>query len=178
MNQLVLLLLTLCGGIAISIQSGVNGELGKRIGSIEGAMISFLIGLLALCLIMFFTGKGQLTDVFQVPKWQLLGGVLGAFYIFIMVLNVPQIGVGSFIVTSIVGQIVMSIVIDHFGWFGRKPIPVDWQRGLGVLLLFVALFLIFRGSVGSASATPSDKGATQHEQPGQTVSIETTRTEK
>jgi len=176
MNQWFLLLLVLVSGVGISVQSGVNGELGKRIGTLEGSFISFLIGLVALLLLMFFLGKGNVNEVFQVPKWQLIGGLLGAFYIFTMVLTVPQIGVGAFVTTAIVGQIVMSVAIDHFGWFGRQPLPINWQRAAGIALLFVALFLIFRGGASSTAAGPppttQNEGVTQNESTGTTVSTE------
>ncbi len=134
-------------GAAVSLQSGINGELGKRIGFIEGAFFSFFIGTVALTLLMLFLGKGNILNVFQVPKWQLVGGLLGALFVTVMVFGVPKVGVGLAVVTVIVGQIVTSMVIDHFGWFGKEPIPFDWYRAAGVILLFAGLFLIFRGSV-------------------------------
>jgi len=133
-------------GLALSVQSGVNGELGKRLGSWEGAFFSFFIGTVALTLFLLFFGKGNLLEVFRVPKWQLTGGLLGAAYITAMVIAVPKLGVGMSVVTVIVGQIISSLVIDHFGWFGRAAIPFDWNRAIGVILLLAGLGFIFRGS--------------------------------
>jgi transporter family-2 protein len=80
--------------------------------------------------------------VFSVPKWQLTGGLLGAIYVLVMVLAVPKIGVATTIVSVILGQVLISGVIDHFGLFGSKQIPFDWQRGVAAILLGVSLFLI------------------------------------
>jgi transporter family-2 protein len=137
----------LLSGLGLSVQSGINGELGKRLGSVEGAFFSFFIGTVALTLFMLFFGKGNILEVFRVPKWQLIGGLLGAAYITAMVVAVPKLGVGLSVVTVIVGQILSSLVIDHFGWFGKEPIPLDWNRGIGVILLLAGLCFIFRGSL-------------------------------
>lgn len=74
------------------------------------------------------------------------GGLIGAVYVAAMVFAVPRIGVGVAVMAVIVGQLAMSMAIDHFGLFGLRRIPVDGYRLAGALLLAVALFLIYRGS--------------------------------
>ncbi|EPR29920.1 putative membrane spanning protein [Geobacillus sp. WSUCF1] len=91
----VWMLLALTAGMAVSVQAGVNGGLGKRIGVLEGAFVSFLIGTIVLFLVQLFFGKGELLAMFSTPKWQLTGGILGAFYVFVMVLIVPKVGVAN-----------------------------------------------------------------------------------
>jgi bacterial/archaeal transporter family-2 protein len=140
----VLMIFAVIAGMATSVQAGVNGGLGKRIGVMEGAFVSFLIGTITLFLFQLFFGKGNLLQMFSVPKWQLLGGLLGAFYVFIMVLVVPKIGVATAIMAIIVGQLVMSSIIDHFGLLGGKQIPFDIKRMVGIVLLFSALFLFHK----------------------------------
>lgn len=125
----------------MSMQAGVNGALGKRVGTVEGAFISFAVGTLALLLLAIFMGKGNILSVFSVPKWQLIGGLLGALYIFIMVLAVPKIGVGSAVVAVIAGQMLASTFIDHFNVFGGRQILIDWKRVVALILLAFALYL-------------------------------------
>jgi transporter family-2 protein len=149
MSKLFIMLLTLIAGVGIGSQAAINGALGKKVGSLEGAFLSFLIGTIGLSLVMIFFGKGNVLAGFQVPKWNLLGGLLGAIYIAIMVMVVPKIGVGLSVVSIIVGQIVMSMAIDHYGLFGGGRIPFDGYRFFGTLLLLFALLLIFRGSIKS-----------------------------
>ena len=136
-----MVLVVFMGGIAVSIQAGVNGGLGKQIGVIEGTFLSFLIGTITLFIMMLIFGKGNLLNVTTVPKWQLIGGLLGAFYVYTLVLTVPKIGVASAIISVIVAQLITSSLIDHFGLLGMKQIPIDGQRILGFLFLIAALFL-------------------------------------
>ncbi|MFD1736474.1 DMT family transporter [Bacillus salitolerans] len=139
----IFMIVALFAGMAVSIQASVNGSLGKKIGVIEGAFVSFLIGTIFLFLLQLFVGKGNLLQMFSVPKWQLTGGLLGAFYIFIMVLVVPKLGVATSIMAVIVGQLLMSSILDHYGLLG-KQIPFDLKRGLGIVLLVSALFLFYK----------------------------------
>lgn len=139
-----MLLLALLAGIGVGLQAGVNGSLGKKVGTLEGALISFAIGTLALVLVNIFFGRGDILSVLSVPKWQLTGGLLGALYVFILVLIVPRIGVAASIVGIITGQLLISVIIDHFGWMGVRQIPVDVNRLAGIAFLAVALFFFFR----------------------------------
>ena len=130
-------------GTFTSLQAGVNGGLGKRVGTIEAAFISFSVGTIFLLLLLLFQRKGDITQVFNVPKWQLTGGLLGASYILIMVVAVPRIGIAASLVTLIAGQLVCSIIIDHFALMGGAQIPVDWKRLLGLALVGVAVYLFY-----------------------------------
>ncbi|MBA2876072.1 DMT family transporter [Thermaerobacillus caldiproteolyticus] len=143
------ILLALLGGMMAGIQAPINGSLGKRIGSVEGAFTSFFVGTLFLTLLVLFFGKGQITHLFQVPKWNLLGGLLGALFVTFVVISVPNVGVALTIFAAIIGQIVISIIIDHFGLFGVQKIPMNANRLLGLALMLAALFFIYRGSVSS-----------------------------
>jgi bacterial/archaeal transporter family-2 protein len=108
------LLLAIIGGTCIGLQAGINGVLGKRIGVIETSFVSFFIGTIILLLLVIFAGKGNILNVTNVPKWQLLGGALGVAYVSIMVAIVPKIGVASAITAVIVGQLIISVTLDHF----------------------------------------------------------------
>lgn len=50
------MLLALFGGMMAGLQAPINGSLGKKIGSLEGAFTSFFVGLLCLTLMMLFFG--------------------------------------------------------------------------------------------------------------------------
>lgn len=95
-------------------------------------------------LVQLFFGKGELIAMFSVPKWQLIGGILGAFYVFVMVLIVPKVGVANSLMAVVAGQLVMSSIVDHFGLFGGQRIPFDLTRFAAIGFLFLALWLFFR----------------------------------
>ncbi|KXG10782.1 hypothetical protein AT864_01373 [Anoxybacillus sp. P3H1B] len=143
------ILLSLVGGMLAGLQAPINGSLGKKIGSLEGAFTSFFVGTLFLTFVALFFGKGQLVQLLQVPKWNLLGGLLGAVFVTITIISVPKVGAAAAILAAIVGQLVISMVIDHFGLFGVPKIPMNMNRLFGLLFMLAALFFIYRGNAAS-----------------------------
>lgn len=140
----ILLLLVFIAGTATSFQAGVNGALGKKVGVVEAGFISFLIGTLFMTILLLLTRKGNISGVFQVPKWQLTGGLMGSFYIMVMVVAVPRIGIAAALITLIAGQLTSSTLIDHFGIIGDRQIPLDWKRIAGLVLMGIAILLFYR----------------------------------
>lgn len=143
MNNWLFLLLSIAGGAGLAFQAGVNSQLGKKIGTIEIAFLAYSVGAAALLLLMIFLGKGDLSAISSFPKWKLFVGVLGASYIFITILCIPKIGTASTIVAAMVGQVIIGLIIDHFGLFGAQENPITLSRSMGFILLLVSLFLLF-----------------------------------
>lgn len=128
-------------GVFVTIQSQINGTLGKKVGAIEASFASFSIGTVVLFIVVFFFGKGDLPAVMTVPKWQLAGGVLGACFVAISAYVVPKIGVATTVFAVIVGQISMGMIIDYFGLFGAQQIPITFKKIFAIVLLISAIYL-------------------------------------
>nr|WP_285866613.1 DMT family transporter [Mesobacillus maritimus] len=139
--NIVYSLLALVGGIAIGIQAVVNGGLGKKVGTMEASFISFFIGTAALFFTVLFFGKGNILAISEVPKMNLIGGLLGAFYVFVMVLVTPKIGVVATLMTVIVGQLLIGSIIDHFGLFGGERFAFEPTKLFALLLMLIGVFL-------------------------------------
>jgi len=142
MNWIVLLFVFIAGA-ATSIQAGVNGALGKKVGIVEASFISFLVGTIFMTIIFLFLRKGNISNIVDTPKWQFTGGLLGSFYIMVMVVAVPRIGIAASLVTLIIGQLTCSTIIDHFGIIHGNPIPINWNRIAGLGLMGIAVFLYY-----------------------------------
>ncbi|WP_046226736.1 DMT family transporter [Paenibacillus dauci] len=153
--NIIMLLLPLLAGIGLSVQSAVNGTFGKRIGTIESAFFTFFTGAIFLTIIVNFFGQGNILNIHEVPKWQLLCAIFGVIYLSLMVLAVPKIGVTAAVISVIVGQLVASMVIDHFGWFESEVVPFGIKRLIGVVLMCIALFFVFREKTDKSAAQSS-----------------------
>lgn len=148
MGKFVYIILIALGGASAALQSPINSALGKRIGVLEGGLWSFCTGALFLILLVTIFGKGHLTEVTSVPKWQLLGGILGVIAVTAMIVSAPQLGIGLATVCLLFGQILVAIVIDSLGLFGVEAVPLDYNRIIGVLLMFVGIFFVYRSKFG------------------------------
>lgn len=147
MIKIWFVVLAFLGGVLGAIQAPVNSQLGKKIGSLEASLVSFFVGTMILLLLTTFFGKGNLLQLPNVPKWQLTGGLLGACLVTFVIFTVPKIGVALTIIALIVGQMVVSLIIDHFGLFGSAKIVLNSERIIGVSLMIIALFFIYRGTL-------------------------------
>lgn len=141
MLKLIVAIIAACGGAAVAVQVQVNGGLGRKVGLLEASFISFFIGTLILFFFAIFFGKGNLLNVTEVPKWQLIGGLLGAFYVVMNILAVNKIGVTSTLMAIVFGQILTGAFIDHFGLFGGEKYPITSTKMFAICLLFISIYL-------------------------------------
>lgn len=142
--NLITVLMLVAAGICVAFQAGINGTLGRKTGTIEAAFVSFAVGTIALFVVMMFAKKGDLFLVKEVPAWQLTGGLLGAFYIAVVVILVPKIGIGSVLMILIIAQLSTSALIDHFGVFTGVPLLLTWRKLTALGLMGAALFLFYK----------------------------------
>jgi transporter family-2 protein len=138
--------MSVCAGFAGSIQAAVLGRLGDRVGTVEAVGFSTLVaggtGLLVL-LVARRSLHGVEASAHQ-PAWMWLGGILSAFIVLSITFAAPKIGVAAAIGLVITGNLVVAAAIDRFGWFGVTPIPLEWTRVVGILLLAGGAALVLR----------------------------------
>lgn len=135
--------LLLLGGAVLAAQSSINGKLGAQTGVVESAWLTFAMGAVITFLLMFFFESPKEATLFSVPKWQLIGALFGVVYMLAIVFAVPRVGTAAATVAVISGQLLMSLLIDHFGWLGNNRLPLDPSRYLSMALLIGALTLIY-----------------------------------
>ena len=138
------LIMALVGG-CIALQAPINAGLGKSTGSFAAATISFAVGTLLLGAIVVLSGKaGGLGNVAHVEWYYLLGGALGAAYVFSALVLVNQIGAGGVAAATVTGQLTTSVILDQIGFLGLDKVPISPVRIAGVLLLLGGTYLIVR----------------------------------
>ncbi|ARK32556.1 DMT family transporter [Halalkalibacter krulwichiae] len=136
-------LLAIVAGASLSFEGAIYGELGKTVGKLETSFYNFFVGSIILGLLWLFFGKGKLSYTVEAPKWTLLGGFLGVIYLTAIVISVPYVGVGISMVSVIIGQLVMSMVIEHYGWLGSKKSGINKEKILAVISMIIALVLVY-----------------------------------
>jgi transporter family-2 protein len=150
MRLLLLLAASICATV-IPFQAIINGRLGQLVANpLLAALVSFASGLVALAVIVFATTPGlpslprdlNWTDI---PPYLFTGGMLGAIYVTVVLTLVPRIGAANVLAAGIVGQLIMSVVIDHYAVLGVPQNPVNLVKLAGCVLLVLGMLLIQRG---------------------------------
>ena len=144
-NQLVLLIPLAIGvGIAMALQTAINAQLREYLYSpLQAALLSFLVGTIALIVLVFFQSgqKPNLESLMHIPWFLWLGGFLGVYAITSSIFTVPKLGFLTLSGLIIFGQIVMSMLLDQFGWLGIEKNAISWQRILGAVIIFSGVML-------------------------------------
>jgi bacterial/archaeal transporter family-2 protein len=143
--KLILLLIALVAGMMAPIQAGLNGKMGRAIENpVYAALISFAVGTLvlfgyALVTRIEFTSIRQATDT----HWSVWSaGFLGAFYVTATIILTPRLGAALTFSLVVAGQLVMAVVMDHFGLLGVSVQPLSWQRLAGIALITAGVIVI------------------------------------
>lgn len=79
------------------------------------------------------------------PLWSLAGGLIGAGALFSYVVLAPKIGFSALLGLAIVGQLLSSQLIDHFGLLGAIRRPVSLVRLGGMLVMLTGLAVMLFG---------------------------------
>ncbi|UVL53612.1 DMT family transporter [Pseudomonas sp. B21-036] len=147
-------LLAIAAGLGITLQTTLNGQLAKGVGgdSVAAALFSFTAG--AVCLGVFSLMRGgivaSLAAVPAQPWWSLLGGLLGGGALLSYVVLAPKIGLSALLGLAIAGQIISSLVIDHFGLMGASERPVSLIKLAGSMVMLAGLAIALFGDRWSA----------------------------
>ena len=132
------------GGL-IALQPVINAGLGRETGNIAAALVSFVVGTLLLAVIVVLAGQAPgIGSTFELPWYYLLGGVLGAAYVFTALVVVSTIGAGGVAAATITGQLTAAVVLDRLGVLGLEQTPITPERAIGVVLLLVGTYLVVR----------------------------------
>lgn len=150
----MMMLVVVFGGAILCAQSSINGRLGAQVGVLESAWLTFVMGSIVSFLIAFFFEPSYELNLFTAPRWQLTGAFFGIAYMLTVVFAMPRLGASATTVAVISGQMLMSLLIDNFGWFNNTVIDLDNSRLAALALLAVALFLIYKSNT-TANAIPA-----------------------
>ena len=138
---LLIILIGLAGGIAVGLQSPMASVLTQRLGIFESVFIVHVGGaILALLPILFYSG-GKLAQWRSVPWYTLGAGVFGLVVIGAISYMIPRIGVAGAITTIVAGQLLVSVILDQFGWLGTMIRPMDPTRAIGLAVVLVGVWL-------------------------------------
>lgn len=139
------LILAFLIGVFIPVQAGVNTQMAKFLGHpVLATLVNFVVGAVVLLLYTLSLGVRwpTATTLTHVPVWGWVGGILGASFVGSSIILAPRLGAATLMALIVAGQLVGSLIIDHYGWVGFPVHPIRIGRILGVACLIVGVFLI------------------------------------
>ncbi len=144
---LLFVLLAVAAGCLLPVQAGVNASLRLSLGHpILAAVTNFFVG---LSLLVSYAAATQIklpavSQIAKAPWWCWVGGSMGTLLVLSGVVLSHRLGATTFAACIILGQLVASVVVDHFGWVGFQQHSINFQRVAGLVLLAAGVLLIQR----------------------------------
>jgi len=152
-----LLLLAVIAGAVVPFQSAINANLGRGLGHPLWATLASLLVSIAVLLPVIVAMRlplPTLAFITKAPLWMWAGGAFGVCFISLALMLLPKLGASGFIALALAGQVIASLVLDHFGLFGLVERQMTLPRVLGAVLLIAGVVLIqFSASPGKALVT-------------------------
>lgn len=138
----------LAAGAGLALQGPINAQLRTDLDApVTAGAFSFLVATAAMGLVL--TAWQLATDaprprapMRSMPWWGWAGALVGASYVTVVPLLIPEIGVAATIGLTVVGQQLASLAVDRFGLLRLPRRALTSQRKLGVVLLLAGVALI------------------------------------
>ena len=134
-------------GVGLAIQPIVNSRLRGVLGDpMWAGVVQTLVGLAAL-VVVAITVRAPLpaaAGLTSLPWWAWTGGMLGITFVVVTIVLPAKLGTALMFATLILGQMVASVLIDHYGFRGVPVLPLSFTRILGVALLIAGVLFIRR----------------------------------
>lgn len=144
-SLLAIVAVVLAGG-ATALQAPTNAKLATAVGSpVNAALVSFAVGTAALAVVAAaLQARPDMTAVRGLPWWTWIGGLYGAVFVAAAAWGVPRLGAALTIILMVAGQLLISVLVDHFGAMGVPRQPISWGRIGGVALVIVGVVMVRR----------------------------------
>ncbi len=145
-SQLPISALALLGGILLAAQGGFNSQLGVQLKSPLAASMTAFFCSAAFALIFFLVSNKSFPDGQNILKVPIYLWFTGAFFsvvgISLYYYTIPKLGMANMISLGLGGQLLFSVIANHYGWFGMPASPVSFTKIIGVLAMTIGITLI------------------------------------
>lgn len=144
--EIILIVMAVVAGAGMPVQSGVNSQLQQHWAqsSILAATVSFAGGTLALIAVTLAMRIPIPPLAGKTAFWHWTGGLFGAYAVTVLAFLAPRLGAATLATLFLTGQILASLLLDHFGLVGYAQKSLNWQRVLGGFLVGCGVVLIRR----------------------------------
>ena len=141
--QLFALLLAVIAGALVGVQRALNGQINEHSqNSYTTSLLNFITGtsfLTLFIIILIALGRVELQPLPSGPWWIYTGGVIGVIYIAATSLIVQHLGVLTFTLFSVGGQLIASLLLDIYS--PTQGVSVSWYLVSGIAMTYIGVLV-------------------------------------
>lgn len=139
-------LLAVIAGASIALQASMNAQLGQLLGSsLLATSFAFFSSFILVGVVSAINSNGvsiSSINLLQVPWYLWASGLFSVLGVASFYFLIPKMGAGNVMSFALTGQLAISIIISHFGFFDSPVKQVDWQKSFGIVMMIAGLILI------------------------------------
>ena len=136
--------IAILSGALMSIQGVFNTGVTKNSSMWSANAFVQLTAFAVYILAWLFTDRTSFVKVVQVqPKYMLLGGVIGAFITYTVIMSINQLGPAKSAMFIVIAQLIVSYIIELMGIWGMEKQPFSLRKAAGMLVA-IAGIVIFK----------------------------------
>lgn len=143
-RKIMYLLIPVIVGASITLQGALSNKISQNIGFIETVVLVHLFGLIASLVVYFTLGNSVTGIIKNVNLIAVFAGSLGLVIVFGFTKSISLNGVLTTVLISVLVQMILSKVIDHFGLFGVEQNPITGLQILSIVMMITAVFIYQR----------------------------------
>jgi len=125
----------------MSIQGVFNTRLSEKIGTWQTNVFIQGTAFILATLILILLRGGDFSNIKQVNKLYLTGGIFAVIITFTVMQGMKLIGITTAVSTILVAQIVAAALIDNFGIFGTSHVKFDFTKIIGLITMITGIII-------------------------------------
>ncbi|HYC77157.1 MAG TPA: DMT family transporter [Planctomycetota bacterium] len=135
------LALAVAAGLASGVQGPANGALARAWDFWRAVALNGFVVCVVTAIGLVLTRRDA-PPAARAPWWCMIGGFCGALVICSAAYAMPRIGAATFTVGLVLGMLVASLLVDHYGWFGQAVRAASPLKLVGVTLVLAGVALV------------------------------------
>ena len=128
-------------GVILAIMISLNGEVGNVAGNYASSVIIHFVGLIGILIVLIAT-KSKFKNLKGITFYMFTGGLIGILTVLFTNIGFMGLGVSLTVSLSLLGQLVTSLVIDHFGYFDMPVVKFDKKKILGLVIIIAGIYVM------------------------------------
>lgn len=135
------LIVSIIIGAMISIMCMFNGTLSNAYGNYTASIMIHGVGLIIIVPILLIK-KTKLRVRRDIPIYLYSAGAVGVFSVVFTNVSFLKLGASLTLAIGLLGQSLISIIIDHMGILGMKENKFNHKKWIGLSFIVIGIFVM------------------------------------
>lgn len=128
-------------GALLALMISLNGTVGEASGNYASSVIIHVIGLIGIIVVLIAT-KSKFKNLKSVHFYMYSGGLVGVLTVIFSNISFSTLGVSLTVSLGLLGQLITSIVIDHFGLFNIPVNKFNKKKIIGLVIILIGILVM------------------------------------